>query len=273
MSSTPEITLEKLLAETKKIARLAGETMMHFYDSDRHSDEFLQIKSDSSPVTEADLASNAVIRNELLALTPKYPIISEEDTLVAWEMREQYNRVWIVDPLDGTKEFMSKNGEFAIHIALVEKGIPILGVVYIPYFNKMYYAIKKGGAFLETDNQIVPIRAEEVDLTAPNLRVVHSRSHMNEGTKVYIQSLDKPITTPLGSSLKMMAIAEGKQDLYPKVGGKMMEWDTCAPQIILEEAGGMMVCLEKGRPLQYNKEILVQPDFLAVGRLTGYFDN
>ncbi len=273
MSATLDTPLEILLTETKKIARLAGETIMHYYDSDRHSDEFLQIKSDSSPVTEADLASNAIIRNELLALGTNYPIISEEDTLVAWEIREQYNRVWIVDPLDGTKEFMAKNGEFAIHIALAEKGVPILGVVFLPYFNKMYSAIKKGGAFLEIENQNVPIRAHEVDLTAPNLRLVHSRSHMNEGTKVYIQSLDKPKTTPLGSSLKMMAIAEGLQDLYPKVGGKMMEWDTCAPQIILEEAGGMMVCLEKGRPLQYNKEILVQPDFLAIGRLTGYFDN
>lgn len=274
MSETSDPSLEYLLIGAKRIARLAGETIMHYYASDRLSDEFIQTKMDNSPVTEADLASNAIILNELKQLTPDYPVISEEDVNAKYEERANYGRVWIIDPLDGTKEFMAQNGEFAIHIGLVERGQPILGVVYAPALKTLYFASKKNGAYCETEKEPVrQIHAREVDLNQEKLKVVHSRSHLNEGTRIYIQSLHNPVTTPLGSSLKMMYIAEGKQDVYPKVGGKMMEWDTCAPQIILEEAGGMMVCLEKGRPLQYNKEQLVQPDFLALGKLVAYPDN
>jgi 3'(2'), 5'-bisphosphate nucleotidase len=274
MSETTDPSFDFLLDGAKRIARLAGETIMYYYNSDRLSDEFIQTKMDNSPVTEADLASNAIILNELKQLTPDYPVISEEDVNAKYEERANYGRVWIIDPLDGTKEFMAQNGEFAIHIGLVERGQPILGVVFAPALNTLYFASKKNGAYCETEKEPVrQIRAREVDLNQEKLKVVHSRSHLNEGTRIYIQSLHNPVTTPLGSSLKMMYIAEGKQDVYPKVGGKMMEWDTCAPQIILEEAGGMMVCLEKGRPLQYNKEQLVQPDFLALGKLIAYPDN
>lgn len=274
MKGSPENELIYLVNEARRIAKLAGETVMNFYQLKHFSPEFLQIKEDSSPVTEADLASHRLISEELRALKPSYPIISEEGEGPRWpiDKRQSFRRLWIVDPLDGTKEFLEGNGEFAIHIGLIDFGIPVGGVVYLPVFDRMYFAVKNGGAFCEENNQIRSLRANQLDLTAKGVKVTHSRSHMNEATKIYINSLDEPICTPLGSSLKIMEIAEGRQDIYPKINGNLMEWDLCAPQIILEEAGGMIVCTEKGKPLSYNKDDLSQPDFFAMGKLEAYYE-
>jgi 3'(2'), 5'-bisphosphate nucleotidase len=271
MQKSPGPELLYLLEEAKRIALLAGETLMHFYNDQVQSDAFLQHKADKSPVTEADMASHNLIKNELAQLNIIYPVISEEEASQPYDKRQHYSRVWIVDPLDGTKEFLARNGEFTVHIGLAEYGWPILGVVFAPAKNTMYYGIKHAGSFMQkANNSPERLLANNLNLNNAGIQVVHSRSHMSEGTQLYINSLEKPKTTAMGSSLKMMEIAAGNQDIYPKIQGRLMEWDTCAPQVILEEAGGMIVDVERGKPLMYNKETLDQPDFLAMGKLIAY---
>jgi 3'(2'), 5'-bisphosphate nucleotidase len=272
MKGTPDPELLKLMQQVKPIIRLAGEILMNYFQHSQQTPEFIQYKSDNSPVTEADMASHIVLIEELKRLTPDIPIISEEDINWSFEQRQDFHRVWIIDPLDGTKEFIAGNPEFTIHIGLAEYGNPVLGLVYAPAFEKLYYAVKNGGAHLEQKEINSSIQSSNVDLTAAGLRVVHSKSHMNSATEMYINTLNVPKCTAMGSSLKIMAVAEGKQDIYPKLKSEMKEWDTCAPQIILEEAGGIMVCLEKGKPLTYNKEDMVQPDFIAMGKLMAYYE-
>jgi 3'(2'), 5'-bisphosphate nucleotidase len=271
MQRSPVPELSYLLEEAKRIAKLAGETLMYFYDDLDQSESFLQHKVDKSPVTEADMASHNLIKNELAQLNLIYPVISEEEASQSFEKRQHYSRVWIVDPLDGTKEFLAHNGEFTVHIGLAEYGWPILGVVYAPAKNTLYYGIKHNGSYMQKGNES-PLRLEanNLNLNESGIQVVHSRSHMSDGTQLYINTLDQPKTTAMGSSLKILEIAAGNQDIYPKIQGRLMEWDTCAPQVILEEAGGMIVCVERGKPLMYNKEILDQPDFLAMGKLIAY---
>jgi len=272
MNHIHQSILQELLPEIQKIAKLAGETVMYYYDTNPGHPEFLMQKSDTSPVTEADFASDKIIMSALSQLTPDIPVLSEERPIPAFAERSRFPLVWIVDPLDGTREFINRNHEFAIHIGLASYGTPVLGVVYLPAKETCYYAIKKNGAFKEKEGISEQIHCRDLDLRKPGIRVVHSRSHMNPATEVYINSLSSPIKTAMGSSVKMMQIAEGLQDVYPKLGGTIMEWDTCAPQIILEEAGGMTVCMERGKPLEYNKENLQQPDFIAMGRLTSYYE-
>jgi 3'(2'), 5'-bisphosphate nucleotidase len=273
MKETADPFLEELLIDVKRIAKLAGEAVMHYYVNTPDHPEFLQYKSDESPVTEADSTSDTIIQGELSSLKEKYPILSEESPILTYNKRKKFRRIWIVDPLDGTKEFINKNDEFTIHIGLSDFGKPVLGVVYAPALELMYFAHRKGGAFMEDrDGKVMPLKVKEVNLKNPGVKVLHSRSYMNKQTEVYINTLDSPICTPMGSSLKIMRIAEGHYDIYPKMGSKMQEWDTCAPQIILEEAGGMMVTTEKGVALEYNKEDLTQPDFYALGKLIAYYD-
>jgi 3'(2'), 5'-bisphosphate nucleotidase len=272
MNQLHQSILSDLLPEVVKISKLAGETVQHYFENKPTHPEFLLQKSDKTPVTEADFASNEIIQNELYQLASDIPIISEESIVPDFAHRSKFPLLWIVDPLDGTKEFIQGNNEFAIHIGLASYGLPVLGVVYLPAFGTCYYATKKGGAYKETNGLVERIHCADLDLRKNNIRVSHSRSHMNKETEIYINSLNDPVLSAIGSSIKVMLIAEGKQDIYPKIGGTIMEWDTCAPQIILEEAGGMMVCTERGKPLEYNKENLQQPDFLAMGRLTSYFE-
>lgn len=268
ISSLPP--LAHLLDEARKIAKIAGDTVMHYHQAIPAHPEFLKYKQDLSPVTEADLKSHQIIIQELQQLTPEILIISEESQEIPFESRAEVSTMWIVDPIDGTGEFLKGNGEFAIHIGLAHLGKAILGVVHIPVSGKTYYAARRHGAFCDDNGNIRKLAVSEVDMTAPFLKIAHSRSHMNEQTMTYIRSFDRPALFPVGSSLKVMGIAEGTYDFYPKLGSGMLEWDTCAPQIILEEAGGSMVDLERGKPLEYNKEDLLQPDFLAIGRITKY---
>ncbi|MBK7426382.1 MAG: 3'(2'),5'-bisphosphate nucleotidase CysQ [Saprospiraceae bacterium] len=270
ISSLP--SLEHLLNEVRKIARIAGDTVMHYYNDMPTHPEFLKFKEDQSPVTEADMKSHDIIMEELRRLTPEILIISEESQEVPFEKRSEESTMWIVDPIDGTGEFLKGNGEFAIHIGLAHLGKAILGVVHIPVSGKTYFAARHHGAFCDDKGSIKKLNVNEVDMTAPFLKIAHSRSYMNEQTMIYIRSFDRPELFPVGSSLKVMGIAEGIYDFYPKLGSGMLEWDTCAPQIILEEAGGSVVDLERGKPLEYNKENLLQPDFLAIGKITKYRD-
>lgn len=265
-------SLEHLLNEVRKIARIAGDTVMHYHQNMPAHPEFLKYKQDHSPVTEADLKSNQIIMEELQRLTPEILIISEESQEVPHEKRALESTMWIVDPIDGTSEFLSGSGEFAIHIGLAHLGKAILGVVHIPVSGRTYFAARRHGAFCDENGIIRQLKVNAVDMTAPFLKIAHSRTHMNDQTMTYIRSFDRPELFGVGSSLKVMGIAEGIYDFYPKLGSGMLEWDTCAPQIILEEAGGSMVDLDRGKPLEYNKEDLTQPDFLAIGQITKYRD-
>lgn len=223
----------------------------------------VEAKSDDSPLTRADRNANDVIVQHLESLPEGYPIISEENKLQAYDERRGFKRFWLVDPLDGTKEFIKRNGEFTVNIALVEEGRPILGVVYVPVSKDIYYAVKGAGAMHRSaSGEETTLKANPYQLSDSGLRVVCSRSHINEATQSYIDNLTEPETVSKGSSLKFMLLASGQAEVYPRMG-PTMEWDTGAAQIILEEAGGQILHHESMQPLTYNKEDLLNPYFLA----------
>jgi 3'(2'), 5'-bisphosphate nucleotidase len=252
--------LLELVELIKTIAIDAGEEILKIYADE---DSFgVELKSDDSPLTKADKAANKVIVEGLQKLEVAYPIISEEEKQVAYEMRKDYSRFWLVDPLDGTKEFIKRNGEFTVNIALVEDGIPILGVVLVPVSGEMYWATKNNGAFYQSGDVSKQLEAPSFSMKDKGLRVVCSRSHINEETKSFIDQLDSPETVSKGSSLKFLLMAANEAEIYPRMG-PTMEWDTGAAQIVLEEAGGAVLHHETGKPLIYNKENLLNPYFIA----------
>lgn len=260
-----------LAKEVAKIAKKAGDAIMKIYDN---SDNFqVQLKADESPLTIADQAANEIICQHLENLAVKYPIISEENKSIDFEERKKYTHYWLVDPLDGTKEFIKRNGEFTVNIALIENQHPVLGVVYAPVLEEMYFAVKEEGAFLVKENLTSPNEKQAIQLHASrfskkdkNLSVVCSRSHLNEATQNFVAELDEPELVAQGSSLKFLILAKGKAHLYPRLA-PTMEWDTGAAQIILEEAGGKVLHAETKEPLLYNKENLLNPHFIASGNL------
>ena len=221
-------------------------------------------KEDSSPLTIADKKSNDIICSSLASLTPEIPIVSEENKQVSYSERKNYEVFWQVDPLDGTKEFIKRNGEFTVNIALIKDGRSIMGVVFCPYTNDMYYAYSGGGAWLENSEGLSKILSHEFSLKDSGLRMVCSRSHLNDATKAFVEKFDSPELVAKGSSLKFMILAVGKADIYPRLG-PTMEWDTSSAQIILEEAGGSVIDQSTGEPLRYNKENLLNPYFIAYG--------
>jgi len=247
----------------KTIARQAGAAILEVYNQD---DFGIMIKKDKSPLTAADKAANDVICAGLDALNEQYPIISEENRDVPYEVRKHYSVFWLVDPLDGTKEFIKRNGEFTVNIALISDGRPVFGVVYTPVTNTMYVAAKGSGAFIETDAGEEKLEAATFAMEDSGLNVVCSRSHLNDETKAFIDKLTSPDTVSKGSSLKFLILANGEAHLYPRIA-PTMEWDTGAAQCVLEEAGGKVVEYETGEPLMYNKEVLLNPFFLATGNV------
>jgi len=244
------------------IARAAGEAILERYEGPIA----VARKADRSPLTEADRAAHAVILEGLEAAFPGVPILSEEGRGIPYGERRRWERFWLVDPLDGTKEFIRRNGEFTVNIALVERGEPVAGVIYVPVRRVLYGGIRGQGAWREeAPGEAVPIRARVPDPEA-GLTVVVSRSHPSRETETYLAGLPVVRRIPAGSSLKFCAVAEGRADLYPRLG-PTMEWDTAAGQAVLEAAGGRVEDLE-GRPLRYNKPDLRNPHFVARGRLT-----
>jgi 3'(2'), 5'-bisphosphate nucleotidase len=218
-------------------------------------------KDDASPLTQADLEANRIICESLQQLFPEIPILSEENKTIAYEERKDWEFYWCIDPIDGTKEFVKKNGEFTINIALIEKDTPVLGVVYAPALGVLYSAKKKEGAFknakkLKLENSSV----KEV------VTVVASKSHMNEATREFIEKLKssyaKVEVVSIGSSLKLCLVAEGSATLYPRLS-PTMEWDTVAADAIVREAGKMTYALQTNTPLKYNKETLQNPHFIV----------
>ncbi|HEY5715397.1 MAG TPA: 3'(2'),5'-bisphosphate nucleotidase CysQ [Psychromonas sp.] len=235
------------------IARLAGEGILQIYQRDFD----VQLKADASPLTEADLAAHEIIMKGLTKLTPEIPVLSEEQANIDWSVRQTWQQYWLVDPLDGTKEFIKKNGEFTVNIALIENGKPILAVVYAPVLDKLYYSDKSHTFLTTAEKAAIPLH---VCNSAERLKVLVSRSHPSAGLSAYLDKLGDYETLAVGSSLKFCLIAEGLANLYPRLG-PTMEWDTAAGHCIAEKAGAR-VCELGGQPLLYNqKESLLNPYF------------
>ncbi|MEM9545690.1 MAG: 3'(2'),5'-bisphosphate nucleotidase CysQ [Bacteroidota bacterium] len=254
--------IKKLIRALIPVSRKAGAAILEVYNT---TDLGIQQKSDSSPLTKADLASNTIICNALKELSPDIPIISEENDDHPYAERSKWEYCWIVDPLDGTKEFIKKNGEFTTNIGLVYNHRVVAGVVYIPVFDEMYFAVKGEGAFKISQKGEEKISAAAYKTSDQGLKVICSRSHLNDETQAFVDALSQPELVAKGSSLKFLSIAQGEADVYPRLA-PTMEWDTCAAQIILEEAGGqVLIANGDGKTVQYNKENLLNPFFIAKG--------
>ncbi len=251
--------MKELLNDIESLAIVAGEAILEIYES---GDFGVDHKSDDSPLTKADLASHNAIVEGLQRLTPDIPVLSEESASIPFEERQQWNRYWLVDPLDGTKEFIKKNGEFTVNIALIEKGKSVLSVVYVAVSGVNYSAAVGVGVFKKAEGKRSSIMVMKNSRFKPT--VVGSRSHMSDEVKDYLERLGQHELVSMGSSLKFCLVAEGKADLYPRLG-LTSEWDTAAAQCIVEQAGG---CLTDTNfhPLRYNtKESLLNPHFLVFG--------
>ena len=240
----------------EKIAKEAGTAIMDIYNKDFS----IEYKDDKSPLTEADLKSNEIICKSLLELYPSIPILSEENKAAPYEERKEWEQYWCIDPIDGTKEFIKKNGEFTVNIALIHKNIPILGVVYAPALDDMYIAKQNEGAF--KNGKKLPFYTN--DDPSKKLSVVASKSHLSEETQAFIDALDTENIEQVskGSSLKLCMVAEGVADIYPRLA-PTMEWDTAAADAVVREAGKMTYQFESETPVVYNKENLLNPWFVV----------
>ena len=248
--------LDELAWKLMPCVARAGAAIMRVYDLDFA----VQRKEDDSPLTLADLESQRIILEGLTRITPDIPILSEESAQAPWSERQRWRELWVVDPLDGTREFVKRNGEFTVNIALVVEHEPVLGVVAAPALGLLYWGAAGVGAFSHHHGAAQwPIH---VSLPEIPVRVVGSRSHASTATAGYLASLGPHVMSGLGSSLKFCRIAEGKADLYPRFG-PTSEWDTAAGQALLEAAGGHVTRLD-GHRLRYNcRDSVINGDFLA----------
>ena len=246
-----------LLNAVISIAEQAGAAILDIYQKDSAAFNITG-KADNSPLTAADLASHQLIVNALQALTPELPILSEEAADISWNIRKTWQRYWLVDPLDGTKEFIKRNGEFTVNIALIEDGEPVLGVIYAPVLNKTYYAAKGEGAFVKHGDAS---RAIRVATPGDTVRVVGSRSHPSPDLAGYLAQFPKHDMVPVGSSLKFCLVAEGSADVYPRFG-PTMQWDTGAGHIIALEAGARVSFDGISRQV-YQRENLLNSNFIV----------
>jgi len=261
------MTNNQLLELAIEAAIAAGERTLKFY----HEDLEIVVKDDNSPLTRADLESNQAIIKYLE--DTGIPILSEENRVVAYEERSVWKTLWLIDPLDGTKEFINKRSEYTINIALITKGVPVLGVVYAPVLHTLYFGMQESGSFkVMTDNKksireiIASAKSLQLQSLPEQLRIVASRSHLSDDTKAFIASLEKyhPVaeSKSYGSSLKLCMVAEGQADIYPRLG-PTMEWDTAASHAVAIYAGSYIIETEKAGPLYYNKENLLNPYFIV----------
>ncbi|MEO1956672.1 MAG: 3'(2'),5'-bisphosphate nucleotidase CysQ [Methylophilaceae bacterium] len=245
------------------LAKKAGDAIMVIYQKDVE----VEFKADQSPLTDADKQAHHIIEQGLKELGDSYglsiPLLSEEGKDISYEQRKNWDDFWLVDPVDGTKEFVKKNGEFTVNIALIHNGVPVLGVVYAPALNTMYWSKQGEGAF--KDNAKLPLQTAD---QRQKYKVVASRSHMSDETKDFIEAIetikDKELVS-IGSSLKICLVAEGAADIYPRLG-PTMEWDTAAAHAIVLETGMEMKVYEHGKmktPLTYNKQSLLNPFFVT----------
>ncbi len=254
--------MKDLLTIFVEIASEAGEAIMKIYEQADHG---IQEKPDKSPLTLADKASNQIINSGLRKAYPDIPIISEENQEIPYSVRKSWTRCWIVDPLDGTKEFIKRNGEFTINIALVEDGRPIAGMVYVPVTRELYFARKGEGAWRQdAGGQRQPLQVCPPDDAL--LIMAESRSHPSAELEKYRAQRTRDFREvryiQAGSALKFCLVASGKAHEYPRLG-PTMEWDTAAGQAIVEAAGGKVLNFSTREPLMYNKEDLHNPPFIV----------
>jgi len=241
------------------LAEEAGRAILEVYSTDFE----VQSKTDESPLTQADLASHRCIVAALENLTPDVPIISEESGLPDFEVRGQWQRYWLIDPLDGTREFVNRNGEFTVNIALIDSNRPVFGVVHVPVQGKTYTGCEGDGAKLRNGGR-APEVIRVATTSGSRVRVVGSRSHRGASLDAYLAALGDYDMVPMGSSLKFCVVAEGGADIYPRLG-PTSEWDTAAAQAVVEQAGGRVVTLD-GKPMKYNaKADILNPHFMVIG--------
>lgn len=254
--SEPQIpSLETLVA----LAREAGDRIMKVYETDFD----VEHKEDQSPLTQADMASHRAIIDGLSRLCPDIPCLSEESANIPFEERRQWARYWLIDPLDGTKEFIKRNDEFTVNIALIEEHVPVIGVVYAPALGMSYFARRGQGCFRQQGNEKPePIRVRP--LQENPIEVAGSRSHRGNSLDQFLSRIGPHEIVSMGSSLKLCLVAEGKADLYPRLG-PTSEWDTAAAQCVVEQAGGQVTDMSMDR-LGYNtKESMLNPHFFVFG--------
>ncbi len=245
------------IEDVKNIALQAGEAIMEIYKKDFS----IEYKEDKSPLTEADTLANKIICSALQKLYPEIPLLSEENKEVAYEVRKNWEYYWCIDPIDGTKEFIKRNGEFTVNIALIYKDRPVLGVVYAPDSHEMYAAKKNEGAF--KNGEKLPLQTNKTP--KEKLFVVASKSHLSQETQTFINSLDTKEAVQIlrGSSLKLCMVAEGTADIYPRLA-PTMEWDTAAAHAIVLESGKRVMKFESEDEIVYNKKELLNPWFVVV---------
>jgi 3'(2'), 5'-bisphosphate nucleotidase len=254
--------MKRLLEQVRDIAVRAGEQILDVYENGFE----VEFKDDGSPLTIADQRAHRLIVSDLANLDTVLPVLSEESEPDRFAERTAWKRFWLVDPLDGTKEFIKRNGEFTVNIALVDHGRPVLGVVHAPVKGTSHYAEAQCGAFLQRQNA-GPERIRVRPFSANDVVVVASRSHSGTEVQQYLRNLERHYrnvsTESMGSSLKICLVAEGSADVYPRLG-PTSEWDTAAAQCVLETAGGRVTDLA-GQDLVYNKSDILNPWFLASG--------
>jgi 3'(2'), 5'-bisphosphate nucleotidase len=256
------LNLEYLCQNAISIARIAGKKILEIYES-KYT---IEHKQDNTPLTTADLAADKIIRQALKELTPEIPVLTEESDAIAFDIRKQWNRYWLVDPLDGTREFIKRNGEFTVNIALIENHRSILGVINAPTLETDYFAWKSGGAHKKMAGQAqIPIHTRKADKN--NLVIAGSRSHTSGRIKAYLNKLGDIELLSIGSSLKSCLVAEGRVDLYPRLG-LTSEWDTAAAHCIVSEAGGHITQTDNTELLYNTKDSLLNPEFFVFGDKT-----
>ena len=249
------LTKKDIICINKVIYR-AGDAIMDIYDSSFE----VETKSDNSPLTIADKKSHNIIKDGLKSAFSDIPILSEEGKIISFSERKNWKTFWLIDPLDGTKEFIKRNGEFTVNIALIKDGFPIFGSVYAPFKKELFWAHKGKGAW-KSENKNIEFQIF-TKLNPSNKRIVISRSHPNEKVANFINNYDSYKLIRMGSSLKLCCIAEGKADIYPRLG-PTSEWDIGAAQCIVEEAGGSVLEFDTNKRLSYNKESILNPFFIV----------
>ena len=253
------LALDKVLEDLIDISRKAGSEILDVY-----KDSFeITLKEDLSPLTDADRRANTVITSMLESLYPEIPILSEEGKEISYSERSDWDLFWLVDPLDGTKEFVKRNGEFTVNIALIKEGLPIAGIVYAPTKETYWYGAEGLGSYKMSEN-FPRVRISVEDNINPPIRIVSSRSHPSPKLESYLNRFDNHEIVNMGSSLKICLVADSSVHIYPRLG-PTMEWDSGAGHAVLKFAGGELINRETMEELVYNKEILKNPDFICYG--------
>lgn len=249
--------LSSILPDVIRVADEASDKVLRIYQSDFK----VSYKADESPITAADTAAHDIIVRGLRGISHDIPILSEEGSEIPWEVRKHWPRFWLVDPIDGTKDFTQRTGEFTVNIALIEDGEPVLGVVTAPALKEAYWGVKGEGAHKRDRSG----KVHRIEVAEPRSvkRVVASKNHLNPETREFIEKLGEHELVQAGSSLKFCRIAEGHADIYPRLG-PTCEWDTGAAQAVLMAAGGKVQTLEGG-PIKYGKQDVLNPYFIAAG--------